>query len=163
MVGYNMGLQLELGKMWKAIGVHYEALTVTAAGIRSFAKEQHVAKFVKAKNPDLVIVQIGTNNLTVPHPEAYLDDLKKIVGQIGNHPCVWIGPIPLEQPEHGMRAMLRANTAPCTFYDPWDLNLARQSDKIHPTQPAAKKWATAFWEWATANAPRPVSPAPPPP
>lgn len=147
-VGYTLGMTLELGKMFKAAGVSYESHTVTAAGLRTFAKSRVLEKLVKEKDPDLVIVQLGTNNLTVPNPSAFLPHVKEIVEQVGGKPCYWIGPIPLEQPEHGMRALLRDNVAPCTFYDSFELKLARQEDKIHPTQPAAKKWADAFWKFA---------------
>lgn len=150
-VGYTLGLSLELGKMFKAAGVAYESHTVTAAGLRTFAKSKVLEKLVAEKNPDLVIVQLGTNNLTVPNPAAYLPDVKAIVAQTGGKPCYWVGPIPLEQPEHGMRALLRENVAPCTFYDSFELKLARQEDKIHPTQPAAKKWADAFWKFANEH------------
>lgn len=152
-VGYTLGMQLELGRMFKAAGVRYESHTFTAAGLRSFAKERYVEKLVREKEPDLVIIQLGTNNLTVPTPTAYLPDVKEIVAQTGNHACYWVGPIPLEQAEKGMRKMLRENVAPCTFYDSFDLVLARQSDKIHPTQPAAKKWADAFWTFADKTPP----------
>lgn len=150
-VGYTLGVTLEYGKMFKAGNVKYESRTVTAAGLNQFNKSKVLEKLVKEKDPDLVIIQLGTNNLTVPTPSAYLPDVKAIVAQAGGKPCYWIGPIPLEQPEHGMRAMLRENVAPCVFYDSFDLKLARQEDKIHPTQPAAKKWADAFWKFANEH------------
>src|SRR5690606_2700327 len=124
----------------------YTSRTVTSAGLRSFAKSGVVEKLVADKDPDLVIIQLGTNNLTVPHPDVYADEVRAIVAQVGDRPCYWIGPIPLQQKEHGMRAMLRENVAPCVFFDSYDLKLARQPDKIHPTQRAAKKWADAFWK-----------------
>jgi hypothetical protein len=151
MVGYRMGLQLELGKMFRAAGTRYDAHTFTAAGIHSFASEKHVEKLVRENDPDLVIVQIGTNNLTVPHPEAYLSDLRSIVAQIGGRACFWIGPIPIEKPELGMRGVIRDNVAPCVFFDSYDLDLPRQGDHLHPTQGAAKKWAAAFWEFASSR------------
>lgn len=150
-VGYTLGVALELGKMFRAGGVAYESRTVTSAGLHTFAQSKVVEKLVGEKNPDLVIIQLGTNNLTVPNPAAFIPDVKAIVAQAGGKPCYWIGPIPLDQPEHGMRAMLRENVAPCTFFDSFDLKLARQDDHIHPTQPAAKKWADAFWKFAEAH------------
>jgi lysophospholipase L1-like esterase len=148
-VGYTLGMTLELGKMFKNAGVKYESRTVTAAGLHTFAKSNVLADLVKEKDPDLVIVQLGTNNLTVPHPEVYLSDIKSIVAQTGGRACYWIGPIPLDKPEHGIRALIRENATPCVFYDSFDLKLARQEDGIHPTQPAAKKWADAFWAFTT--------------
>lgn len=151
MVGYRMGLQMELAKRFKDAGVVYESRTFTAAGIRSFATEKHVKKLVAEKNPDLVIVQIGTNNLTVPHPDVYLPDVRSILEQVGDRACIWIGPIPIDRPELGMRRVLRDNVGPCLFYDSYELDLARQYQDVHPTQAAAKKWSDAFWTF-TENA-----------
>jgi lysophospholipase L1-like esterase len=152
-VGYTLGLQLELARMFKGAGVQYESRTVTAAGLHTFATEKILDKLVREKDPDLVIVQVGTNNLTVPHPEAYIEDLRSIVRQVQGRDCYWIGPIPIDRPEKGMRAVLRDHTQPCAYFDSYELDVARQSDLVHPTQPGAKKWADAFWAFATKTAP----------
>jgi lysophospholipase L1-like esterase len=148
-VGYTLGFTLELGKMFKNAGVKYESRTITSAGLKAFAKSKVLEDLVKEKDPDLVIIQLGTNNLYVPHPEAFAEDVKSIVAQAGGRACYWIGPISLELPEHGIRTMIRENAVPCAFFDSYPLVLPRQEDKIHPTQPAAKKWADAFWSFAT--------------
>lgn len=152
-VGYTLGMSLEMTRLFRAASVPYESHTFTASGLHAFASERRLEKLVKEKNPDLVIIQLGTNNLTVPNPPAYLDDVKSIVSQAAGRACYWIGPIPLEQPEKGMRGFLRDNVGPCTFYDSFDLKLERQSDHIHPTQSAAKKWAKAFWAFTEATPP----------
>lgn len=152
-VGYTLGMSLEMTKLFRAASVPYESHTFTASGLHAFASEKRLEKLVREKNPDLVIIQLGTNNLTVPNPPAYLDDVKSIVAQASGRACYWIGPIPLEQPEKGMRAFLRDNVGPCTFYDSFDLKLDRQSDHVHPTQTAAKKWAKAFWAFTEATPP----------
>src|SRR5262249_25953180 len=122
-----------------------ESHTVTSAGLHSFAKSNVVGDLVRDDNPDVVIVQVGTNNLTVPHPDAYLPDIRSIVAQVGGRACYWVGPIRLDRPEKGMRAVIRDNVAPCVFFDSFDLDLPRQPDGVHPTQGAAKTWAKAFW------------------
>jgi lysophospholipase L1-like esterase len=152
-VGYRMGLQMELQKMFTDSGAHYTSWSVTSAGLRSFADDRVVEKWIKKSSPDLVLVQLGTNNVTVPHPEAYIKDLKTILAQLGAHACYWIGPISLQFPERGMRGFLRDNVAPCTFFDSYDLTLERQSDGLHPSQKAAKIWADAFWAFANEHPP----------
>jgi hypothetical protein len=152
-VGYHLGLQLELSRMFKAAGIRYESRTVTSAGLHSFATEKILEKAVRETDPDLVIIQVGTNNLTVPHPDVYITDLRSIVRQANGRDCYWIGPISIDRPEKGMRAVIRTHVEPCTFFDSYDLELARQPEDFHPTQPAAKKWAEAFWAFATANPP----------
>lgn len=152
-VGYTLGLQLELARKFKAAKIHYESRTVTAAGLHAFATERILEKALRDKDPDLVIIQVGTNNLTVPHPDAYIPDLRSIVAQAGGRDCYWIGPIPIDRPEKGMRAVIRANVQPCTFFDSFDLDIARQPDNVHPTQGGAHKWAEAFWAFAAQAAP----------
>lgn len=152
-VGYTLGLQLELSRMFKAAGIRYESHTVTAAGLHSFATGRILEKALEGKTFDLVIIQVGTNNLTVPRPDLYVPDLRSIVQQAGGRDCYWIGPISIDRPEKGMRAVVRDNTGPCTFYDSFALKLARQPDDVHPTQAAAKKWADAFWAFATKTPP----------
>jgi acyl-CoA thioesterase-1 len=149
-VGYTLGITLELSKMFKNAGVKYESKTITSAGLHSFAKSNVLGDLAKDRDPDLVIIQLGTNNVAVPHPETYREDVKNIVAQAGGRACWWIGPISLDgMQEHGIRKMIREASVPCAFFDSYELKLPRQEDNIHPTQPAAKKWADAFW--ATAN------------
>lgn len=147
-VGYSSGLQLEFKKMFPEAGVAYVSHTMTSAGLHTVAEEHIVEKLVKRHAPDLVIVQLGTNNLTVPHPEVYIPDIKSILAQIGHRPCYWIGPISLKVPERGMRGVLRDNVAPCIFYDSYDLTLERQPDGLHPSQKAAIMWSALFFEFA---------------
>lgn len=150
-VGYASGLQLEFKKMFPDAGVAYVSHTMTSAGLHTVAEERIVEKLVKRHAPDLVIVQLGTNNLTVPHPEVYLPDIKSILAQVGKRACYWIGPIPLKFPERGMRGILRDNVAPCVFYDSYDLTLERQSDGLHPSQKAAIMWSALFFDFAGKN------------
>lgn len=147
-VGYANGLQLEFKKMFPDAGLAYVSHTMTSAGLHSVAEDRIIEKLVKRHAPDLVIVQVGTNNLTVPHPEVYVPDIKSILSQVGNRACYWIGPISLKVPERGMRAILRDNVAPCVFYDSYDLTLERQPDGLHPSQKAAIFWSGAFFEFA---------------
>jgi hypothetical protein len=150
-VGYTTGLQMELKRMFKDAGIAYVSWTVTSAGIHAFAEDRVVEKMVKRHSPDLVIVQLGTNNLTVPRPDVYVVDIKNILSQVGARSCYWIGPISIKFPERGMRGILRDNVSPCVFYDSYDLTLERQPDGLHPSQSASKIWAEAFWAFAGQN------------
>ncbi len=150
-VGYASGLQLEFKKMFPDAGISYVSHTMTSAGLHTVAEDRIVEKLVRRNAPDLVIVQLGTNNLTVPHPEVYLPDIQSIVSQIGARACYWIGPISLKFPERGMRVVLRDHVAPCVFYDSYDLTLERQPDGLHPSQKAAIQWSALFFEFAAQH------------
>ncbi len=150
-VGYASGLQLEFKKMFPDAGITYVSHTMTSAGLHTVAEERIVEKLVKRHAPDLVIVQLGTNNLTVPRPDVYIPDIKSILAQVGHRACYWIGPISLKFPERGMRGVLQDNVAPCIFYDSYDLTLERQADGLHPSQKAAIMWSALFFEFAAEH------------
>lgn len=159
MVGYTQGLQLELKKRFDEKGIAYESHTVTSGGFQHFAAKKLLAKWVDTAKPDLVIVQVGNNNLTAGTPPKFVPYIHDLLAQTGGVPCYWIGVIPLEQKEYGMSKLLAKESAPCTYFESMGLKLDRQSDKIHPTQIGARKWANAFLAFAETTPPGRVDPA----
>jgi acyl-CoA thioesterase-1 len=144
-LGFEQGLALEMATRFKAIGVRYEAVTEASAGLRSFATSGKLAELVRAKKPDMVLLTLGMNNLTVAAPDEYEPDVKYLVAQIGDRPCWWIGPLSIERPETGLIAILGRATAPCGWSNSYELDIERQPDHIHPTQRGASRWADANW------------------
>jgi hypothetical protein len=151
-VGFAGGLTKALRPMFTDAGIKYYGDSYTAAGIQSYDddKDKRLGVLLKAFKPDMVIINMGMNNLTVPHPEVLVGHIKSIVKKIlGDGPtprvCYWVGP-PSWRPDRGLlNPVLAANTAPCVFFDSSDLVLERQKDKIHPTDKAGEIWAKHFW------------------
>lgn len=158
-LGFEQGLALEMTTRFKAIGVRYEAITEAAAGLHSFATSKKLEELVRWKKPDVVLLSLGMNNLTVAKPEAYEPDVRSIVAQVGDRACWWIGPLSLDRPETGLIAMLGRTAAPCGFTSSYELGIERQPDHIHPTQRGASVWADAVWVAITPSSPR-SSPSP---
>ena len=144
-LGYTLGLALELRTRFEAIGVRYEAHTETSAGLHGFAVSKRLEELVRDKKPDVVLISLGINNLTVPHPDEYERDVRSIVRQAGHSPCWWVGPLSIDRPEKGLIAMLARAAAPCRFSSSYELRIERQADGIHPTQRGAQKWADVIW------------------
>lgn len=144
-LGFEQGLALEMATRFKAVGIRYEAITEASAGLRSFATSGKLAELVRAKKPDVVLLTLGMNNLTVAQPDEYEPDVKYLVAQIGDRPCWWIGPLSIDRPETGLIAILGRATAPCGFSNSYQLEIERQPDHIHPTQRGASRWADANW------------------
>jgi lysophospholipase L1-like esterase len=144
-LGYEQGLALELRTRFEAIDVRYHAETYTNAGLHSFATARTLEQLVRVTKPDVVLVTLGMNNLTVANPDEYAHDVKSIVEQAGNRPCWWIGPLRTNRPENGLLAMLARTTSPCRWTSSYDLEIERQPDAIHPTQRGASKWADSIW------------------
>jgi hypothetical protein len=109
--------------------------------------------------PDLVIINLGANEVANINPPAHAPAVRRIVKSIGDRPCVWVSP-PLWRKDTGIIDVIRENSAPCRFFDSDALVTApipRQSDKIHPNEEGGAVWADAFWRWLEAER----APAPP--
>lgn len=144
-LGFEQGLALEMKTRFEAAGVRYEAVTEIDSGLHTFATSKKLAELLRSKKPDVVLLTLGMNNLTVARPEDYEADVRSIVAQVGDRPCWWIGPLSIGRPEHGLIAMLARSTAPCGWMSSYDLAIERQPDHLHPTQPGASHWADAIW------------------
>lgn len=165
----QFGLAKELEKKFSAIGVHYRARVEEGAGLRTFAQTRKAETLIREMQPDVVLLSIGTNNLSVPNAAAYEAHVRSIVEQIGGRPCYWIGPLSIAKavakqttPDTPMDpdgvgravvAMLKRTTAPCRFYDSYALAVSREKDDVHPTVPGAARWADKIWSF--------LQPAPP--
>lgn len=157
-LGFERGLALEMRTRFAAAGLRYEAVTEIDAGLHTFATSKKLAELLRWKNPDLVLVTLGMNNLTAARPDDYEVDVRSIVAQVGDRPCWWIGPLSIPQPEKGLIAMLGRSTAPCGWMNSYGLDIERQPDQLHPTQPGASHWADAIWVSLGA----PITPLPSP-
>ena len=144
-LGFDQGLSLELKTRFEAAGVRYEAITEIDAGLHTYATSKKLEALLRWKNPDVVLLTLGMNNLTAARPEDYEVDVKSIVAQVGGRPCRWIGPLSIGRQETGLIAMLARTTAPCGWTNSYDLVIERQPDHLHPTQPGASHWADAIW------------------
>jgi hypothetical protein len=148
MVGYAAGLAKVMKVRLAAAGIEYHSDAVTSASIATFDESPKLPKLMKLFDPELVIINLGTNTLTVPHPESLGAHAAHIAAQIAPRRCLWLGPpslheTPPREPSP-LIAVLKASVAPCLFFDTSDLVLERQPDGIHPTERGAMKWADAF-------------------
>jgi lysophospholipase L1-like esterase len=162
MVGHlQFGLAKELEKKFAAVGIVYRARVEESAGFRTFAQSRKTETYIREMNPDVVLLSLGTNNLSVPRPEAYEAHVRSIVEQVGSRPCYWIGPLsiakavakqttpdtPKDPNAAGLAvvAMLKRTTTPCRYYDSYALSIPREKDDVHPTVPGAARWADKIW------------------
>jgi len=118
----------------------------TSEAIQTLSEEDKIEKLLKYYKPDAIILNLGTNNLTVPHPEAYAANVRAIVKKFGERDCFWISPpTPKWKWNRDVIAVIRDNAAPCRFFDSTPLTLEIQVDHIHPTDRGGETWAAAFW------------------
>lgn len=146
MVGFRGGLTLALENRFQDAGMRFYSSSLTSAGIASFDESDHLQKLLKKLNPEMVIVTLGMNNVTYPHPEVLSHNVVSIVKKIAPRDCYWIGP-PSWKPDAALVKVLAESTPPCIFFDSSELALERQTDGLHPTTRGGEAWAEAFWQF----------------
>jgi hypothetical protein len=117
---------------------------------------------VKQTLPDLVIINIGANELSNTDPPTHAKAVRKIIAGVGDRPCVWVSP-PSWKKDTGILDVIRLNSPPCRFFDSDEHvkePIPRQSDHIHPNKEGGRIWAEAFWKWLMSQR-APAEPAAP--
>lgn len=129
------------------LGARYEVKSEQSSFTVSWASK--VERLVADTQPDLVLINLGANEVLNTDPPAHAPAVRRIVKSIGDRPCVWIMP-PLWLKDTGIRKVIRENSGPCRFFDTDALvkqEIPRQGDHIHPSDKGGAIWADAFWAW----------------
>lgn len=141
------GFAQALKPRMKALGVRYEVRAETSSFTTTWSAKME--SLVANTQPDLVLINLGANEVANTDPAAHAPAVRRIVAAIGGRPCVWIS-APSWRKDTGITDVIRQNSAPCRFFDSDKLvtqPIPRQSDKIHPTEQGGAIWADAFWSW----------------
>ena len=109
----------------------------------------NVPALVRQYQPDLVIINLGGNEILLDDPASRATYIEKLVAIVGDRPCVWVAPS-LWRHETGILGVIRAHATRCRYFDTNvitpDLERTR-ADPIHPAIPARRKWARARVAW----------------
>jgi len=141
--GFWQALKPKLTELGAKYEVKFEKATYTV----SWAGK--VPGMMKQYEPDLVIVNIGGNEIANTDPKTHAHAVKRIVEGFAGRPCVWVSP-PMWKKDTGIINVMRTNAAPCRFFDTGEHvkeKLPRRGDKIHPNKEGGQIWADAFWKW----------------
>ena len=131
----------------KALGARYEVRAETSSFTTTWSGKME--RLVADTQPDLVIINLGANEVANIDPPAHAPAIRRIVAAIGGRPCVWVS-VPSWRKDTGIGEVIRRNSAPCRYFDSDKLvtqPIPRQSDHIHPTDAGGALWADAFWAW----------------
>jgi acyl-CoA thioesterase-1 len=143
-VGGRHGLARAVRSRFEAEGTRYIGDTVNRASLLTGTFVRHVARAVDKHHPDLVLINLGTNEVFVPAPDALAGRVRALVRAVGPRDCVWIGP-PTWRGDTGIVRVIRENAAPCRFFDSSGLHLDRRRDGIHPTDRGGEQWASLLF------------------
>lgn len=143
LAGFSQALKPKLN----ALGVRYEVKSEQSSFTVTWASKMEL--LVANTQPDLVIINLGANEMSNTDPPAHAPAVRRIVKSIGDRPCVWVSP-PSWRKDTGILDVIRENSAPCRFFDSDEHvkePIPRQSDHIHPNKEGGAVWADAFWRW----------------
>lgn len=146
MVGGSWGLTRALEVKLAEEGAKVVRHTKVSESLASFDKSPTLKDLLRTHDPDIVIINLGSNDALVPFPAGYARHVRNIARRVGERECWWIGPPSWQGPDTGIVDVIRDNVGSCRFFDSSKLDLERTSDGVHPTDRAAAKWADAFWE-----------------
>ncbi len=167
MVGFKRGLTMALEARFEKQGAKFYSNSWTSAQVRTFDEDDRLERLSRKFKPDLIILNLGTNNVGNPNPEALIANIRSIVAKMRPAACYWLGPpLPIKGIQHdkGIRRVISENIAPCKFFDSARLTLERQTDHVHPTDRGGEVWADAVWHFIFDGAPSDkVEDAPPDP
>jgi hypothetical protein len=141
------GFAKALKPKMKALGVRYEVRAETSSFTTTWSGK--IELLVANTQPDLVIINLGANEVANVDPPAHAPAVRHIVAAIAGRPCVWVS-APSWRKDTGIGDVIRQNSAPCRYFDSDKLvaqPIARQGDHIHPTDEGGAVWADAFWSW----------------
>jgi hypothetical protein len=141
------GFAKSLKPRMKELGVRYEVRAETSSFTTTWSGK--IERVVADTQPDLVIVNLGANEVANIDPPAHAPAVRHIVATLAGRPCVWVSP-PSWRKDTGIGDVIRKNSAPCRYFDSDKLvpvAIPRQSDHIHPTDAGGALWADAFWAW----------------
>lgn len=142
----DAGFSQRIGALVKERGgtVIHDAWTSSTTS--SWSRGDRLTKLLATK-PDVVIVALGSNEVSLPSPESNANAVRSIVARVSaatDGKCLWVGP-PIWKGETGIVGVERRNAAPCGFFDSGNLNLERRRDGIHTTMKGGASWADAMW------------------
>jgi hypothetical protein len=152
MAGFSQSLRPKM----KSVGALYEVRGAQATYTTTWHSK--LSRLVGDYHPDLVIITLGANEVTLTDPWARADAVTRLVKIVGDTPCVWVTP-PLWRKDTGIIEVIKQRAKPCLVFDSDAIAgpISRQPDSIHPNNAGGAVWAEAFWQWLLNHrAPAPV-------
>jgi lysophospholipase L1-like esterase len=152
MVGGPGGLARALEARFQPLGTKY-VRDWRVATVQTFDYQNHFGKLVDENKPDVVILNLGANDVFVPNPKSLAPFVERIAKKASQNgaACYWITPPLWKPPDTGIVAVIKEHAAPCRVFDSSDLVLPKWPDGIHPNNEGGALWAEKFWPFYEAN------------
>jgi len=143
--GWN-GLAKALAPRFEALGSKFVRDWQDSVSIATYDHERRLDDLIAKNKPDLVLVTLGANDVSVPFPSALAKHVSSIARKVSadGRACIWLTP-PLWKKDTGIVDVIKQNAAPCKVFDGSHLKLSRGGDGIHPNDSGGRTWADAFF------------------
>jgi len=116
----------------------------------AWAKSAELGAILREVNPSLVIVVLGSSELTRRNIESRRPMLEALVKRVGSRKLYWMGP-PNWRPDTGINDLLASVLGRDRFFRSAALQLTRKKDGIHPDAAGGRVWTSAFVRWLEAE------------
>lgn len=132
----------------------------------AWARSPELARLLREVEPTLVLIALGSSELTARSVATKKPFVDAIVDRVGPRKLAWVGP-PNWREDTGINALLEAEVGPGRFFRSAELELTRKKDGIHPDAAGGRVWADAIAAWLEDGlrirmaAPTAVAAAPP--
>jgi hypothetical protein len=144
----NKGLTLTLRRHITEAGGIYKIMPQKGSRSKSWITSGRFKKALKEINPDIVIINLGTNAIKISKPQKYSVWIKTLVKKTGRKKCYWIAPPKLIEDKYGFYKMLKTASHPCKYFDTTLLPFKNEhKNRYHLSNKQATIWAEAIWKW----------------
>lgn len=126
----------------------------------AWAKSSELGALLRDVNPSLVIVVLGSSELTRRDVASRRPIVEALVKRMGSRKLVWVGP-PNWRADTGINDLLQSVLGEDRFFRSATLELPRKKDGIHPDAAGGRAWTTAFVGWLGSTARYPIAMAEP--
>lgn len=130
----------------KLFPVIWYASTTVAWGAQSKLND-----VIREFSPTYVIVVLGSSELGARDVKKRAQFVRMINERIGKRHFFWLGP-PNWREDTGFNDMVLATVGKTHFFRSADIAFERESDGIHPTPAAGRKWVELFAHWMATDA-----------
>lgn len=116
----------------------------------AWSQSPELPRLLREVDPTLVIVVLGSSELTARDAAGRRPFVREIVRRVGARRLAWIGP-PNWRADTGINDVLSSELGEARFFRSEGLALTRKRDGIHPDAAGARAWMDAFAAWASSD------------
>ncbi len=142
------GLKSTLARYFREAGATFRQEGWAGSRSKSWIASGRLKKLVSAFRPTVVLVTLGTNEMTTSEPMRHRNWIRAIIRRLKGTVCYWMGPPPLIDDKYGYNEMAEEAVKPCRYFDSRILDMKPRKDgTFHLTRKEGVVWGDKVWHW----------------